>query len=376
MYQTILFDIDGVMLSEERYFDASALTVYEMLSSPRGLKLNLFGFPTFRVQPLEEDIQAIRQGVFAEDKVLHFMKSLGVNANWDMVYLQFATQLLYLLEKLPIDQATMVLPQDWTGESLRQVGVALADMQLFRAESLQLPFRGFAEQFSGCKDRGDLFASIEARFVPYRGTQELQHYCRRLWELGQTWFQEWYLGDEYLRPEVASGKEGFLHHEIPLVKPDEFAELLQSCRHRGITLGVATGRPDVETRVPLEELGWLHHFDPNRITTASDVLRAQREVTSSNRSLSKPDPYSYLSSYLGTSDPAQVLSTDLPLPNDAANQVLVVGDSVADWMAARRMGVHFAAVLTGLSGVEARREFEQLGCEYIWENALGLQQVL
>ncbi|RIV26661.1 HAD family hydrolase [Alicyclobacillaceae bacterium I2511] len=375
MYQTILFDIDGVMLSEERYFDASALTVYELLSSPRGMGLCLSELPPFRVQPVETEMRVIRQGVFADDAVLYFMKSLGVNANWDMVYLQFATQLLYLLESVPAEVSAAVLPTDWTGDSLRQVGMALKDAGHFRNEPVPLPFRGFIEEFSGCKNRADLFAHIEAKFASYRGRVGLAQYCRGLWELGQTWFQEWYLGDEYLQSTVTSGKEGFLHHEIPLVSPDEFAGLLQVCRGRGITLGVATGRPDVETRVPLGELGWLRHFDPDRITTASDVLRAQGEGTS-NRSLSKPDPFSYLRSYLGTQDVTQVLSTALPLPETEANQVLVVGDSVADWMAARHMGVHFAAVLTGLAGVAARPEFENLGCDYIWENALGLQQIL
>ena len=35
----ILFDVDGVFLSEERCFDVSALTVYEMLYSDQFLNL-------------------------------------------------------------------------------------------------------------------------------------------------------------------------------------------------------------------------------------------------------------------------------------------------------------------------------------------------
>ena len=30
----VIFDVDGVLLSEERYFDVSALTVWEWLYSP------------------------------------------------------------------------------------------------------------------------------------------------------------------------------------------------------------------------------------------------------------------------------------------------------------------------------------------------------
>lgn len=33
-HEKVIFDIDGVLLSEERYFDVSALTVWEILYSP------------------------------------------------------------------------------------------------------------------------------------------------------------------------------------------------------------------------------------------------------------------------------------------------------------------------------------------------------
>ena len=34
MYKMILFDVDGVFLSEERCFDTTALTVWELLDAP------------------------------------------------------------------------------------------------------------------------------------------------------------------------------------------------------------------------------------------------------------------------------------------------------------------------------------------------------
>ena len=39
----VIFDVDGVLLSEERYFDVSALTVWELLYSKDYMGLPLEG---------------------------------------------------------------------------------------------------------------------------------------------------------------------------------------------------------------------------------------------------------------------------------------------------------------------------------------------
>ena len=54
-----------------------------------------------------------------------------------------------------------------------------------------------------------------------------------------------------------------------------------------------------------------------------------------------------------------------PLPIENGEEVLVVGDSLADLLAARQMGCQFAAVLTGLSGKDARSDFEKHEADYI-----------
>src|SRR5699024_9437434 len=78
---TILFDVDGVFLSEERCFDVSALTVEELLYSPR--YLNLDG-RKFRTDYTNEEISRIRSTIFADDRVLKRFKEAGLNSNWDM----------------------------------------------------------------------------------------------------------------------------------------------------------------------------------------------------------------------------------------------------------------------------------------------------
>ncbi|MED3564513.1 HAD family hydrolase, partial [Bacillus xiapuensis] len=81
MVKTILFDVDGVLLSEEHYFDASGLTVWEMLFSKNYLAL---APKVFKINYTESEIKDIRAKVFENDQVLKLQKSRGLNANWDM----------------------------------------------------------------------------------------------------------------------------------------------------------------------------------------------------------------------------------------------------------------------------------------------------
>ncbi|MCK9911552.1 HAD family hydrolase, partial [Microbacteriaceae bacterium K1510] len=88
----------------------------------------------------------------------------------------------------------------------------------------------------------------------------------RLWDLCQKAFQEWYLGDERVaasigRESLQKGKKGFLADEIPIVDPAKLRELLMELKEKGYTLGIGTGRPTIETHVPLTEMNLLHLFD-------------------------------------------------------------------------------------------------------------------
>lgn len=375
MYDLILFDIDGVLLSEERYFDASALTVYELLCGPEYLGLSVSTSPITadwmsqgHNTPLrDETISLIRKFVFADDRILDFMKARGVNANWDMVYLQFGYQLAHTLAGAGI---RLEAPQ-LTREHLVDLGAEVRNRQGY------VEWQDFALRYESCQDKHDLFRALKQDLhelcgVPLENVDEL---ADSLWNIGQQAFQDWYLGEPYRDTQTAKGKSGFLDNEVPLADVEELTRVLQALRDNGAHLGVATGRPEVETYVPLRQLGWLDRFDADRITTASDVLRAQETMVDAPP-LSKPHPFSYLRSYLRSPDAATVLQHPLPLPQGIASKVLVVGDSVADWMAAKAIGCEFAAVLTGLSGEAAREKFESLGCTYIWDGVLDVRTLL
>ncbi|WDL97845.1 HAD family hydrolase [Alicyclobacillus sp. ALC3] len=401
MYQTVLFDVDGVMLSEERYFDASALTVYEILHSPqylaRPVEANVTAagnaaapnvtaasqataLPPFTVDLAEEHIRAIRRIVFADDAVLYAIKSRGVNANWDMVYLQAAMQIAYLVEAWVAQAGAAevraalepAVANGWSRAALHTLGQHLAAANVAAAHvTAAVKFADFVAEVEPAADKAGLFAAVEA--VLQRALPGITPFGsgRVLWDVCQQTFQEWYVGDAHVNETRQAGKKGFLTDEIALVDRPAFLSMLESLKAAGVSLGIATGRPELETMVPLDAIGWLQPFDRERITTASDVLNTERAIPEA-APLSKPNPFSYLRSYLRTRDVKQVLAHPLPLPADEAKKVLVVGDSVADFLAARAIGCDFAAVLTGLEGEGARPIFEDRGADHILSDALGV----
>lgn len=383
MFRTILFDIDGVMLSEEHYFDASALTVYELLHSPSylGTSPSSVGLPEFQPKFDSDTIRRIRNTVFANDHVLHVMKSAGINANWDMVFLQSAYQTTRLLEwirerKVATDLKTIqqvVEEHGWGRHALEEIGRTISE----GVPDQIVHYAAFTESMESCKTKQELFDRLNQRLLTVFGTNAIKPFTwkNQFWNLCRDVFQEWYLGDKHHPDAVSTGKVGFLENEDALVNPDALQSLFLTCIRQGIDIGIATGRPGIETRVPLTSLGWLSSFEPSRVSTADDVLQAERTVPE-RAPLSKPNPYSYLRSYLKSPDVKTVLDKKLPLPEEEGHQILVVGDSVADLLAAKALGCKFAGVLTGLAGAAARSEFEALGADYVFENVLSVREVI
>ncbi|MGC5324505.1 HAD family hydrolase [Brevibacillus sp. SYSU BS000544] len=368
MIKTILFDVDGVFLSEERYFDASALTVWEMLHSKAYLGLS---GDTFTPQPVENTIRDVRTTVFAQDEVLNFIKSRGINSNWDMVFLAFGYQLIrlckHLQQKHPVEIKEILANQIDRKE--------LATLASWNEElsGFEIDYAAFTPDFAkGAAQKAEMLLYLNTLAEEHCGVKtEMFSRNSDLWKLCQETFQEWYLGDQLVeqsigRPTSQAGKKGFLTDEIPIVEPAKVRELLVELKGKGITLGIGTGRPTIETHVPLEELGLLELFDANRIVTASHVLDAENEFPE-EAPLAKPHPHCYVRGLLGLDKPiADVMNYSLPITNP--KEVLIVGDSLADYLAARSIGCLFAATLTGLSGQEARAKFEQEKADYILDD--------
>ncbi|UKK98225.1 HAD family hydrolase [Brevibacillus brevis] len=376
MIKTILFDVDGVMLSEERYFDASALTVWEFLYSPQYVGL---AGEEFTPSPEEAQIRRVREQVFAHDEVLNFIKSRGINSNWDMVFLAFSYQLIRLIEavKTQVPEATSLLVEQIDRPQLAKVKEWAATY----APDFQVDYAAFTADFAkGSAQKAEMLLYLN-QIAKERCGIATEMFSRNsdLWQLIQKTFQEWYLGDERVaasigRETMQPGKKGFLSDEIPIVPPAEMVELFRTLKEKGYTLGIGTGRPTIETHVPLSEMNILEWFDPNRVVTASHVLDAE-EAFPSFAPMSKPHPYSYVKGLLGLDTPISD-AVHFALPIENGDEVLIVGDSLADFLAARSIGCKFAATLTGLSGQDARSKFEEEKADFILDDVRDILSIL
>jgi phosphoglycolate phosphatase-like HAD superfamily hydrolase len=369
----ILFDVDGVLLSEERYFDASALTVWEMLASKHYMGLDS---GRFQACPEEALIRQVRREVFADDRALKLIKARGINANWDMVYLAFSYQLVRALAALyPLrpKQVESWLNGSLNREALQEIGDALPG-------DFALDYAAFVDDFGKSEVVKHEMLLYLNQLVKEKTGIETRSFSRNspLWDLCQETFQEWYLGDALVKESIGreayqKGKRGFLNDEIPIVPPEKMSALLAGLKKKGLVLGIGTGRPQIETVEPLKALGLLQHYDANRVVSASTVLQAEK-TDPSRAPLAKPHPYCYLKGIFGMDTPDQDIFTQaLPLSN--ADEILIVGDSLADYLAARAIGCRFAATLTGLSGQAARADFESRDTDYILNDVLELETI-
>ena len=80
-YDLLLFDMDGVITSEQAYWTCAALTVYEMRHSKAH-----FGTEQVNRSAMLAERERIRREVFLDDSVIALLKDKGVNSNWDLAY--------------------------------------------------------------------------------------------------------------------------------------------------------------------------------------------------------------------------------------------------------------------------------------------------
>lgn len=367
--------MDGVLLSEERYFDASALTVWEILYSDNYLGLDSGKYKT---EFNDEEIESIRSKVFHNDEVLKYFKSCGLNANWDMIYLAASYQLIRLLEQVKDAEEANI--EKWvTNEINRSVLQEIAGV--LANKDINLDFAALLADFELAESsKAGLFAHIDRLAQEKLGVAATVFGQKgALWDTCEHISQEWYVGDEHVmastgRPSVQIGKKGFLSNEKVLADPNDITELFTALKGAGVRIGIGTGRPELETIEPFKHLDWLKHFDVNYIVTADDVLAAEREFPEAPP-LAKPHPYTYVLGLSGkTKSVKECIQEHLPIVN--GKETLIVGDSLADFLAAEQMGCTFAAVLTGLSGKNARAEFEERNADYILDNVLEVKDLV
>ncbi len=322
-YDIILFDMDGVMTSEQAYWRCAALVVYEMLFSNKH-----YGTENTTDADLISRQEEIRKLVFAGDKTISALKNKGINSNWDLAY--FVAGLSLALETKDFDEIYEY--SCGLGNDIFAEYDALSDM--------------LASKLGGNKEKYE------------RGGE--------FWTEVQSIFQRLYLGD--------GSKNAIIYGEKPLHSIGKTETLLKSLIQSGKTLGIGTGRLRYEIEFPLTNWGLFELFDKDRIITYDNIIDDEKMLAEKGifTTLTKPHPYMFLKGALSSEfSTEKIISGDYD--KDTLKKVLVVGDAGADLYAAKNAGIDFLAVLTGVSGQAARSFFEGQA-DYILDSILDMAE--
>ncbi|MHC1635809.1 MAG: HAD family hydrolase [Candidatus Methanospirareceae archaeon] len=352
--ELLIFDMDGVITSEEIYWYDAGLTIYEVVEERMGFKRDSFrvgGFD-FLVKKSEE---------YLTRDVIMEVKNRGLTSNWDLAYVISCLYVIGAL-RLRVCKGRYIerggdfvdflssFSEGVTFEELRKEGRALIKLFLERTkekrgEEVIDYLNVFLEDLTGVRgnfERGD-----------------------RLWRMCQRIFQEWHLGDElyernYGVPPNRKGKEGLIYHEDTLLPMDEVKRTLKMLKERGISLGIATGRPYEEAVEFLRIKGLLDFFDKERIVTYREVEEAERVLLERGirAKLSKPHPYPFLRAIYPDKDVLELYNCD----NLNLKGVAIITDATGDVLAAKEIG---SVAIGVLSGIETEGALRAAGCDVI-----------
>ncbi|MEW5946386.1 MAG: HAD family hydrolase [bacterium] len=385
--ETIIFDSDGVITTEREYWNAAELTILELLYGDQWVGLENERYSV----ALHKPGAAIRLLKFVNPEFSELLKSRRVISNWDLTYFAAALYLLELLRAAPRLAASGDFAREGlTGENLRRLGQSLPDRKTALPEIGELAGAlfetadavkktGDGERAAG--GRADLVAALNVMAEEKCGiTEPLFSGDDSLMTLCKTLFQEWFLGDglyeeHYGKKTSRIPKDGLMQFESPILPIPAMIDVLSMLREAGIALGVATGRPRVEALAPLERWGLLHFFDEKKIATNREITEAEEFLTETGRtrSLAKPHPYIYLKALYPEKTPGDILALRLPLAG--AERVLIVGDTVADVAAAKKIGAQSALVYSGVKNLENARELKKMNPDFLIENVTGLKDL-
>ena len=371
----IIFDMDGVITSEERYWDAAALTVWELLFSGRFLCLRpVPGLPDFKTDLSTGEIAAVRRVIFCHDEVITFFKERAVNSNWDLAFLTFSFQLLLLAKYLA---SRGFSPTERTiGEKMLPL-IRIIRSLLSNAgkdgwsPSFEAVLSDWPEEARGGELIEKLRMLLPAGYGQIFGDEGSMSLLP-LWKDIQEIFQEWYLGEEASQEILAkktecTGKDGLIYREEPLIEVPRVKATLRELSRQGWALGIATGRPMNELKAPLEQMGIWSYFQHDSVVTFDQVAKAEKEL---RISLGKPHPYSFLKAYWGGGKNDRELVSFAPPPQQG--MCWIVGDTLADLLAAKGAGASFIGVLTGHNGQRNMELFRKEGAEAVLPDITGL----
>jgi len=377
----IVFDLDGVITSEEAYWDAAGLTLHELMYSPH--YWNIGAARQYHPAANAEESRCVSRASFPEAEILA-LKARAINSNWDTCYAAVCLHLIDLLALSP-DLPALLPPRPWDAQ-----WIAAFRAQLSGAEEQRWKLKQLFVIFESPLFHGYVGLELINRFDEY-ASEVLGHHIEDVfsrhspfWPFCQDIFQEWYLGDELYTREyghgpVQAGKPGCIHFEQPLLPKTSVRVTLETLRQQGYVLGFATGRLSMEAEVPLNVQGLLSYFDEAHISTYDDVERAEVRLRAHGDQtlLSKPHPFPFLAAANPALRSGAAEQVELSLPDARAGAgFVVVGDSTSDILGGRAAGALTVAVLTGARTADARALLAQSGPDFTINDITELPTLL
>jgi phosphoglycolate phosphatase-like HAD superfamily hydrolase len=355
----IVFDLDGVITSEEAYWDAAGLTLHELMYSPH--YWNIAAARQYHPAANAEESHRVSRVTFPEAEILA-LKARAINSNWDTCYAAVCLHLIELLTLSP-ELPALLPPRPWDVQ-----WIAALRAQMGGAEEQRGKLKQLFDIFESPLFHGYVGLELINRFDAY-ASEVLGHPIENVfsrhspfWPFCQDIFQAWYLGDELYTREyghgpVQPGKPGCIHFEQPLLPAAPVRATLETLLQQGYVLGFATGRSLMEAEVPLKVQGLLSYFDEAHISTYDDVERAEARLRARGDQtlLSKPHPFPFLAAANPAlrSGAAEQVESFLTSAR-AGGSFAVVGDSTSDMLGGHAAGALTMAVLTGARTAEAR----------------------
>lgn len=368
----VIFDVDGVLLSEKRYFDVSALTVWEWFYSHVYMRL---GHEDVKAEVSDPEIDAIRARIWYDDKILTWLKQHGVNNNWDMVHARIVVTLWLMMEAY-INDHGRANTQIHTLDDVQYLGSLLQGYAVPTAETVYQRMTSVVPERAS---KDEVFTYLTKAVAASLGRASVQWTPLQspLWQLHFEAFQEWYFGDAlyektYGKKPAAPGKTGFLQREQPFGAPDSIKAMFQTLKKRGYQIAIATGRSKPEVEVPFATFHWLDEFDPLYVATYTDVQAAEKQL---RLSLDKPNPFAYCLGAFGKRSDLYLDYVEHP-EHYKKGTYYIVGDSLADVWCAKAMGAVMIGTLTGLDGELARPMFAKEHVPYVVKTVTDILTIL
>ena len=387
MNTLIIFDLDGVITSEEAYWDAAGLTLHELLYSPR--YWNITGEKQYHPVTTAEESRRVSRSIFPASEIL-FLKARAINSNWDTCYATVCLHLIDLLALLKQHLHTVpqnLLPlQPWEADWLATFRKQISDNHLHNREEAQHSFSPVNELFSSPIFNGYVGLELINRFDVY-ATELLAIPVNNVfsryspfWSFCRDIFQAWYLGDDlytqtYGHAPAQPGKYGCIHFEQPLLPPEQEKATLQTLIEQDYILGFATGRVRQEADYPLKMYNLRNYFDDRHISTYDDVERAERELRDRGNQtlLSKPHPFPFL---VAADHNYEKTILQNPIPTHIPFPFIIIGDFTGDILGGRAAGAITIAVLTGARTPEARKLLASSNPDFTIEDMTKLPALL